>query len=291
MNLRSTWLLEHKSDKYSQHGEDGVIEKILEIIPGNDKWCVEFGAWDGLFLTNTRNLIESKGYSAVLIEADRKKFKDLQRNYSQRKNVITINTFVGFKEENNLDLILSSTDIPGDFDILSIDIDGNDYHVWKALSKYRPKVVVVEFNPTIPTQIQFVQPADSSITQGASLLSLVELGKEKGYELISVLHCNAFFVRKEYYPLFHIESNSPDILRTDLDAISHIFIGYDGTVFLRGACRLPWHGIDLNESKCQPLPSFLRKYPGNYTKLQLIFFILYQKYKQWFNKPPLKQLP
>ena len=202
MSRASTWLLEYGRDVYSQTGEDGIIERILEVVPHNDKWCVEFGAWDGLYVTNTRHLIESKGFSAVLIEADTQKFGELQRNYSQRDNVVTINRYVGFGEDDNLDQILRTPPVPEDFDFLSIDIDGNDFHVWKAMSKYRPKLVVVEYNPTIPTNVRFVQPADPSLNQGASLLSLVELGKEKGYELVAVLPFNAFFIRREYYPLF-----------------------------------------------------------------------------------------
>ena len=271
----SIWLLEHKRDVYSQTGEDGIIEKILEIIPENDKWCVEFGAWDGVFMTNTRNLIESKGYSAVLIESDKSKFRELNHNYSERNNVITLNKFVGFGGDDNLDRILGNTPAPFDFDLLSIDIDGNDYHVWKAISRYMPKVVLVEFNPTVPTHIRFVQDADPSLNQGASLLSLVELGKQKGYELVSVLPFNAFFVKAEYYPLFHLKSNAPEVLRTDLDCITYLFSGFDGRVFLTGARKLPWHGVDLEESRVQPLPRVLRRYPGNYTVLHKILFELY----------------
>jgi len=275
MNRTSTWLLEHRRNAYSQSGEDGITETILETLPHNDKWCVEFGAWDGLYLTNTRNLIESKGYSAILIESDKNKFQSLQRNYSHRENVITVNKFVGFTEGDNLDRILAPTAIPSDFDVLSIDIDGNDYHVWKVISKYRPKVVVIEFNPTIPSHIRFVQAADPSINQGASLLSLVELGKEKSYELVSVLPFNAFFVRQEYYPAFKIESNAPEVLRTNLDAITYLFSGYDGKIFLHGSRMLPWHGIRLSESRVQHLPRFLRKYPGNYTRSQKKAFRLF----------------
>jgi hypothetical protein len=275
MSRSPTWLLEYGRDVYSQTGIDGIVEKILELLQPNDRWCVEFGAWDGKYLNNTRHLIEAKGFSSVLVEADRHRFRDLQRNYSHRGNVITVNRFVGFSEDDNLDHILTATPIPYDFDFLSIDIDGNDYHAWKAVSKYRPKVVVIEFNPTIPTHIRFVQPPDPSINQGASLLSLVELGKAKGYELVSVLPFNAFFVREPYYPLFQIESNAPEILRTTLDDITYLFSGYDGTVFLRGGCRLPWHGIDLKESKVQPLPRFLRKYRDNYTLAQKVAFGLF----------------
>jgi hypothetical protein len=276
MSKEPTWLLEYKRDVYSQTGEDGIIEKILEVIPESDRWCVEFGAWDGLFLTNTRHLIESKGYSAILIEADKKKFRDLQRNYSQHSNVITLNRLVGFREDDHLDQILSSTPIPYPFDLLSIDIDGNEFHVWKSISKYRPKVVVIEFNPTIPTHIRFVQPADLSLSQGTSLLSFVELGKEKGYELVSVLHFNAFFVREEYYPLFRMESNAPEVLRTILDDITYLFSGYDGRIFLQGSRRLPWHEMELKESRIQHLPRFLQKYPDNYSKVRKRLFKLYR---------------
>jgi hypothetical protein len=275
MRRPSTWLSEHKRDVYSQTGEDGVIEKILELLPNTDKWCVEFGAWDGQFVTNTRHLIESKGYSAVLIEADRARFEDLQRNYAHRNNVIPINKFIGVGEQDNLDQILSTTPVPLDCDLLSIDIDGNDYHVWKAFARYKPKVIVIEFNPTIPTHIHFVQEADPSINQGASLAALVELGKAKGYELIAVLPANAFFVRGEYYPLFEIESNSADELRTDLAYITYLFSGYDGRIFLHGNKGLPWHGLALSESRVQQLPRVLRTYPGNYSRWQRWLFSLF----------------
>jgi len=270
-------LFEHKRDVYSQTGEDGIIEKILETLPENDEWCVEFGAWDGQYLTNTRYLIEEKEYSAILIEADKKKFLDLQKNYSNSSCVTTINQFVGFTKEDNLDRILEGTEIPLGFDLLSIDIDGNDFHVWKATARYKPKVVVIEFNPTIPTPISFVQPADSSINHGASLLSLVELGKEIGYELVSVLPFNAFFVRKEFFERFQVEDNSPEELRLDSKAVTYFFSGYDGTIFLKGNCKLPWHNIEFDKSKIQQLPSYLRAYPGNYSRLQKLTLKIYKK--------------
>ncbi|MFH1562464.1 MAG: hypothetical protein ABIF11_03470 [Nitrospirota bacterium] len=270
-----TWLLNFKSDTYSQAGEDGIIEKILDVLPKKDKWCVEFGAWDGVSCSNTRNLIENHDYSAILIEGNKTTFKELQKNYSQNPKVITINRFVGFDEANNLDRILKDTPIPIDFSFLSIDIDGNDYHVWKSMSKYEPKLICIKFNPTIPTEVRFVQPPNPSINQGASLLSLIELGKEKGYELVSVLPFNAFFVKSEYYPLFQIEDNKPEILRTNLNDITYLFIGYDGKVFLIGAKKLPWHGIELKESNIQPLPKFLRKYPDNYSKIEKKIFPVY----------------
>jgi len=275
MRKKATWLLEFRSNAYSQTGEDGIIQRILGILPRNDKWCVELGAWDGRLHSNTRSLIESQDYSAVLIEGDKAKFSKLSENYSHNKKVIAVNAFIGFEKGNSLDQILSMTPISKDFDFLSIDIDGNDYHVWEAMWEYRPKAVCIEFNPTIPTEVRFVQQPQPSVNQGASLLSLVDLGKKKGYELVSVLPFNAFFVACEYYPMFGIENNAPEVLRADQSHITYLFSGYDGRVFLHGNRTLPWHRIELKESRMQCLPRMLRKYPCNYSVIEKLFFFVY----------------
>ena len=269
MKKRSpTWLSDLKSNTFSQIGEDGIIEKILEIISEKNKYCVEFGAWDGKYLSNTRNLIVNKGFSAILIEGSKAKFEELEKNYLQNQKVVTLNKFVGFGPDDNLDEILGDTPTPVDFDFLSIDIDGNDYHVWKAMKRYRPKIVVVEFNPTIPTEVEFVQKADHAVNQGSSLLAMTKLAKEKGYELVAVLPFNAFFVRRKYFNLFKISDNNPRILRTIVDDVTYLFVGYDGRILLQGAKRMPWHGIRLKESKMQVLPGFLQKHPNNYNRIE-----------------------
>jgi hypothetical protein len=76
------WLWERRSDVFSQTGEDGVISAILDCLPDDDKWCVEFGAADGKYFSNSRNLIESRGFSAILIEADEDKFRELESTYA-----------------------------------------------------------------------------------------------------------------------------------------------------------------------------------------------------------------
>src|SRR5258706_10047275 len=167
--VTNTWLL----DLATRQGMAAALDKMLSMLPVRDQWCVEFGAWDGLLASNTRELIVGQGYSAVLIEADRSKFRELQENYADRRDVTTVNAFVGFTERDGLDAILARTDIPRDFDFLSIDIDGNDYHVWLAVTQYRPKVVCIEFNTTIPPEVSFVQAAAPAVAQGSSLTALV----------------------------------------------------------------------------------------------------------------------
>jgi hypothetical protein len=269
-------LLDFAKNEYSQTGEDGILSKIFEIIGVRDRWCVEFGAWDGQYLSNTFNLIQNAGYSAVLMEGSTPRFKEMAARFSGNSNVIPLNCFVGFTAEDGLDKILSATPIPKDFDFLSIDIDGNDYHVWEAMSSYFPKVVCVEYNASIPTEVDFVQAADNRINQGASLLALVRLGTQKGYELVGVTSANAIFVRAEYFKLFGIEDNDPATLREDTSGVTHIFSGYDGTVFFRGHGELGWHGIKYS-GRIRKLPKFFNRYPGNFGPVTMMMFRAYRK--------------
>jgi hypothetical protein len=272
------WLWEQRSDVYSQEGEDGIISAILDCLPKDDTWCVEFGAADGKYLSNSRNLIEHRGFSAVLIEADNGKFTRLREMYASQPQVHTKKATVGFNSDDGLDQVLAATPVPRDFSFLSIDIDGNDYHVWKAIQEYVPRIVCIEFNPTIPTEVDFVQPADPEVIQGSSLTALVELGRAKGYELAAVLRINAFFVRRDLFGLLGISDNDPRRLRKDLSDVTWFFVGYDGTVFLRGGRMLPWHRLPLFEKRFQALPRWLRRYP---TKFGLLRKAAYGGYLLW----------
>jgi len=248
-----------------------AIDKILGLLPERDNWCVEFGAWDGLVGSTSRALITGQNYSAVLIEGSAKKFKDLLQTYKGFQNVFSFNQYVGFDKETGLDSILEKTAIPRNFDFLSIDIDGNDYHVWNAMEKYQPKVLIIEFNPTIPPEVDFIQPADPSTSQGASLSEMIKLGKKKGYELVGVLSVNAFFVLREYYPLYQIKDNSIYALWTNRDCVTYLFSGYDGRIFLRGCQRLPWHcDLPIREGKMQALPAMFRH--AGFTRNEKLLF-------------------
>jgi hypothetical protein len=106
-------------------------------------------------------------------------------------------------------------------------VDGNDYHIWAASKRYRPKLVLIEFNPTSSNRFDYVQPADPNINQSSSPAPIVHLARDKGYELICVVGPNLLFVDRQYYPLFHICDNSLELMR-DQDEITHLLIGFDG---------------------------------------------------------------
>jgi len=275
LKQKSHWLSEYAANVHSQCGEDGIAAKALRLIPSPTKWCVEFGAWDGRHLSNTLNLVANFAYRAVLIEADPKKFVELRYTYPHPDRAVFVNKIVGF-DTDGLDSILSSHPVPRDFDLLSIDIDGNDYHVWDRVEAYRPRLVLIEYNPTISNSVHFVQKKQPGLCEGASAAALVNLGKRKGYELIAVTLLNLLFVVSEHFALFGIADNSLALMRDDAE-VPHIFVGYNGHVRLAhgqttGCIKLPWHGLSLKENDVQVLPPRLQKYPDLYTRFDRLLY-------------------
>lgn len=254
-------LLDYTKNVTSQCGEDGIIEKVFEIIGAANKICVEFGAGDGDRTSNTWSLIHFHQWGGVLIEPKDYMFASLERRYRNHHNVTTIQNTVGFGKNNSLDIILNGT-LPSNFDLLVIDIDGCDYHAWEAIEKYRPRVVLIEHNPTVPIDVSFIQSRDMSVNQGSSLKALCDLGRRKGYELIAATELNAFFVEQENFHLFDIKDNSPEALNSmDEKKKMRLFQGYDGTLFLVGNDRLIWKNKQIAHEAIQVIPPEERVYP------------------------------
>lgn len=278
----TNYLNQYAYNTYSQFGEDGIIEKIFEIIPtSHSPWCVEFGAWDGKFLSNTYELISNKNWNGVLIEGNTAKFPDLQQTFKGNQQVNLINKYVAFEGKNTLDNLLKETAIPTEFDLLSIDIDGNDYHIWESFVSFHPKLVVIEFNPSIPSDIEFVQEKNMQVNHGNSLLSLIKLGKRKGYELIATTYCNGFFIQKKYFELFQLEDNSIDKL-WKITQSPRIFQLYDGTLVLSEEFNLIWHRKLVTNKDIQVVPGLLRHF-GDVnsfkTRLKQVSLYIYFKLK------------
>jgi len=120
-------------------------------------------------------------------------------------------------------------------------------NTWNLLNHRGWKGLLIEFNNHVPNDILFIQEADVSVNQGSSLPAMIELGRQKGYELVCAVGCNAFFVPREYYPLFGIENN-------------HIDAMFDGTLVLAGKKSLNRHKIDFCDEDIQILPVSLRRY-------------------------------
>lgn len=210
---------------YAQGAEEGMLERIFErVLDGGGensgpvtRFCVEFGASDGLRNSNTALLLREQGWRGVLIEGSDYRFGRLREHWGQASNVRIVQAVV---QSTNVEEIFAAAGVPEDLDLLSIDIDGNDYWVWRAIERFRPTVVVIEYNPYYEPPRRWVMkenPAhewDGSTYYGASLESLYWLGKAKGYELVCCDRQgnNAFFVEQSCYERFGIEDNAPQVL-------------------------------------------------------------------------------
>ena len=159
---------------YSQYGEDGIVEAIFEKIDVKNKWCLEVGASDGILFSNTRRLVE-QGWNAILIESEKLAYDRLVDNCKDFPNARPV--FAKIDSDHTLDTILKMHDAPKDIDLMVIDIDGQDYHVWNAMMDYTPRVMVVEFAPGAETE--FIPTLGGEGQAGRSAIS--RLGCSKGY--------------------------------------------------------------------------------------------------------------
>jgi len=193
-----TRLLDSSNNVHSQCGQDGVLAKLFELMGIQSGYCVEFGAWDGVYLSNTRNLLKTGHWGGCLIELDNTRFQQVSELYKERDDVSVVQKAVGIGDGNSLDDILDSVNAPESPDFVSIDIDSDDYHVWNALTRHSPKVVLIETNPYIPFYIEFIQAYQSNyMPTGASALSLFLLGRRKGYTAVAYVGHDWLFVRDD----------------------------------------------------------------------------------------------
>ncbi|MBU2566721.1 FkbM family methyltransferase [Patescibacteria group bacterium] len=191
-------LVEFSYNEYSQFGEDGIIDKIISIIGEGNKTCVEFGAWNGVYDANTAKLWLEKGWKTLLIEGDSSKFDVLKEN-TKGYDCLCVNAYVTPKGENSLDEIFRNNQIEK-IDILSIDIDGDDYYIFKNLEA-KPRVIICEYNPTIPQDMEMLGKVGTSF--GCSSASLVKLANKKGYKLVAITDTNCIFVRNDLFEKFN----------------------------------------------------------------------------------------
>jgi hypothetical protein len=187
---------------YSQNGEDGIISEIFKRIGTTNKTFVEFGVQDGL--ESNGHYLLFNGWRGLWMDGNKKALKRLKSHFARPigdGRLTALNAFI--TAENINTLIGEDGGITGEIDLLSIDIDGNDYWVWKAITVIRPRVVIIEYNAKFPPPCEWViEYAPSYVwegadKQGASLKSYELLGRELGYTLVAtdLSGTNAFFVK------------------------------------------------------------------------------------------------
>ena len=218
---------------YSQYGEDGVIDWVFSKIAPRHRICVEFGAWDGRCLSNTFNLVAHHEWRAVYIEADSRKFRELQKTAKDYPTITPLQCRVAASGEDSLDRILTREGIPEAFDLLSIDVDGTDYDIWESITRFRPALVVIEHNPSIPPGVEHID-RDARAFMGASATSLNELAAKKGYALLGCTFTNSFFLREELFAALDVRPATVDEA-FDRREVCHVFVNYAGELVFSNA--------------------------------------------------------
>lgn len=189
---------------YSQRGEDGIIEEVCRRLGLDTGVCVEFGAGDGMSLSNTRNLI-NKGWTALMIESVPSLFNICKLRYRDNSKVTCLNVAVDRNQNKFENLFFNNYGPYIHPDIVSIDIDGMDFEIFKDIKKYRPKLYIVECNPyRYPLDTERHEPV-SDLQQ--SLYVFNQEAEKMGYRAICYTQ-NIFFIDAAYIDLF----DPPDLM-------------------------------------------------------------------------------
>lgn len=187
--------------------DQAVILHVCERLGPGPRFAVEFGARDGRWGLQIRELIDSLDYGALLIEGDPEMASHLRSRFADSPRITAVESFI---TAENIESLFRDHGVPEDFEFLLIDIDGNDWHVWKAIERFRPRIVCIEYNPGFPPPERFVIEYDPEFGwsgddyYGASFTSLVELARERRYRLIHVSANgdNLYFASEEWADVF-----------------------------------------------------------------------------------------
>jgi hypothetical protein len=193
----------HEHKGFSRHGEDGIVAEIFRRIGTTNRYFVEFGASDG---TESNTLLWlCAGWSGLWMEGDPDAVARAQQRFRSYIAAGKLTIRQALIDAENVEGLFREAGVPEEFDLLSLDIDYNDYYVWEAIQSFRPRVVEIEYNAIWPPDVEWVVPYDPKAMWdhtarfGASLKSFEKLGRQKGYSLVGCAFRggNAFFVRDD----------------------------------------------------------------------------------------------
>jgi len=188
---------------FSESDEDGIINEIFRRIGVEDRTFFEFGVGNG-GQNNTVNLLV-QGWRGFWIEGSPDNMRVISTRLAAYIRAGELKALQAFITRDDINQLISRLGVPESLDLLSIDIDGNDYWVWEAMERISPRVVVIEYNATLrPPHSVVMEYKDDYVWDGtsyfgASLVALEKLGRAKGYSLVgcNFTGVNAFFVRND----------------------------------------------------------------------------------------------
>jgi len=229
----SAQLRDYEFSVFSQWGEDGIIQHLIRTVPVKNKTFIEFGVEDFLE-SNCRFLLMNNDWKGFVIDSSAQNISRLkQTEFHWKYHLEAVCSFI---TKENINALLAKSGFDEDLGILSVDIDGNDYHVLEAITFFKPRILICEYNAvfgqertiSIPYEPQFNRTDRhySNLYYGASLAAMTHLAQRKGYTLVGTCSMggNAFYVRNDlmnsrlealtveqaYYPSNVRESRNPE---------------------------------------------------------------------------------
>jgi hypothetical protein len=193
---------------YSQWGEDGIIDWLIERLAISNTTFVEFGV-EKYLEANTRFLLENRNWRGLIMDGNAEYMAGVKADDIYWRHDLT--AVPAFIDRDNVNDLIGSR-FSGEIGLLSVDIDGNDYWVWERITAVNPIIVICEYNAVFGDTAAVSIPYDpafararahpSTLYFGASLPALLHLAKKKGYVFVgtNLAGCNAFFVREDYAP-------------------------------------------------------------------------------------------
>jgi len=242
---------------YAQFGEDLILLDFFNKTQLNKGFFFEFGAWDGIYLSNCRMFYE-QGWRGCFVETDKKKFLDLKKNYQNEPRVKLLNEFINVTD-NSLDSIFQKNNIK-EIDLLSIDIDNRDLSIWKSINSLKSKFVIIEYNQFIPFDVDYEDTTNQCI--GNSVLAIYKHAISKNYDLIGATTANLIFVDQSFNNGRIDKINIANVY----DLIKPLRFGHNWKgemlYFKNNKLTIPeyfTHPQQKNIILFQPIPKFLRK--------------------------------
>ena len=253
----------YRNRKYSQSGEEGIVTAFISTVYPKDLinslLVCEFGAHDGSN-SNLMQMLEDGTGFGVFVECDLRRFNSFCKNYGQMPNLKIINDKVGWEEGNDLGAIFQRNGLLiGSLNILSIDVDGDDAHIFGAING-DIDLVLIEYNPTFGFDTFFCNPKGSNI--GSSPLTLMQIASSKNLFLAALTETNLIFVNNKFDG--HVKTYNLHEMKPHASAIRYA-MGHDGTLVVVDGI-----GTDLTDEVLgigwsrsffvQPLPKVLRRF-------------------------------
>ena len=242
---------------YSQNGEDIFIMDLFKSKKKEKCFFFEFGAWDGIHLSNCRLLFEN-GWSGCFIESDNERYKKLKDNYKNHSNIILVNEKLD-PNTKNINQIIKKNNI-NEINLLSIDVDGRDLSIWKSLEILNPDTVIIEFNDTIPFDTSYEDKTEKNI--GNSFPAINNFAKSMEYELIKVTRDNLIYAKKSFNEGMYKVITTEEVysickpIRVGFNNFGEYLFFYDHKLDFKEVYKSP---LAKSFITFQPIPKFIRK--------------------------------